>query len=42
MRKKSMMKNVLAVAMAATVAISVTGCKGKKNQDAAFLLLPPA
>ena len=35
MRKKSMMKNVLAVAMAATVAISVTGCKGKKNQDAA-------
>ena len=34
MRKKSMMKNVLAVAMAATVAISVTGCKGKKNQDA--------
>ena len=30
-----MMKNVLAVAMAATVAISVTGCKGKKNQDAA-------
>jgi hypothetical protein len=29
-----MMKNVLAVAMAATVAISVTGCKGKKNQDA--------
>ena len=35
MRKKSMMKNVLAVAMADTVAISVTGCKGKKNQDAA-------
>lgn len=35
MRKKSMMKNVLAVAMAVTVAISVTGCKGKKNQDAA-------
>ena len=35
MRKKSMMKNVLAIAMAATVAISVTGCKGKKNQDAA-------
>ena len=35
MRKKSMMKNVLAVAMAATVAISITGCKGKKNQDAA-------
>ena len=35
MRKKSMMKNMLAVAMAATVAISVTGCKGKKNQDAA-------
>lgn len=35
MRKKSMMKNVLAVAMAATVAISVTGCKGKKNQYAA-------
>ena len=35
MRKKSMMKNVLAVAMAATVAISVTGCKGKKNHDAA-------
>ena len=29
-----MMKNVLAVALAATVAISVTGCKGKKNQDA--------
>ena len=35
MRKKSMMKNVLAVAMAATVAISVAGCKGKKNQDTA-------
>ncbi len=36
MRKKSMMKRMLlAVAMAATVAISVTGCKGKKNQDAA-------
>ena len=35
MCKKSMMKNVLAVVMAATVAISVTGCKGKKNQDAA-------